>query len=233
MLLLKPQGGWTRRSAAADRPDCSGEPGLAGWFLRSCLETLPGASKLVGLPIDAELDCLDLAALGGRLVAWLRWQHGHQPGCCGFLSRLQLRLQLVTDGYVVLASACCCAAACVVLLIYGGLLYAHLRHVSRSRPPASFRRRTRATCWSTFGCPIPRRWSARSAVMERDRGTAPKTPRRQAHGRHRGTIDPARRQRAELRLDVRDARRFPRIAPSGELTADAIAAELRRQIDRE
>ena len=83
---------------------------------------------------------------------------------------------------------------------------------SPTRRPASFRRRTRAICWST--CSLPDAASAERTrqVMRQHRGDRHEDPGRQAHRGHLRAIDPAQCQRPELRRHVRDARRLPRQA---------------------
>ena len=118
----------------------------------------------------------------------------------------------------------------LVLLVYGGLLVPDLRGVSRRRRPASFPRRTRAICWSTCSCPTPRRSSGRDEVMQQIEEIAGEDAGRQAHRRHRRPVDPAQRQRAELRRDVRDARRLSRARRRRSCPADAIAARLQSEL---
>ena len=75
---------------------------------------------------------------------------------------------------------------------------------------ASFPRRTRAICWSTCSCPTRPRVERTEQVMHRIEEIAAQDARRQAHRGHRRPVDPAQRQRPELRRDVRHARRLPR-----------------------
>ena len=67
------------------------------------------------------------------------------------------------------------------------------------------------------GLPAGERAVARRGLRGADRagdaphrGAGPQEPRREAHRGHRRPVDPAGRQRPQLRRDVRDARRLPR-----------------------
>ena len=98
---------------------------------------------------------------------------------------------------------------------------------SRKCRPASFRRRTKATCWSTCGCPIRRRWSEPrpswrrskrlpAATDRQARGscasasmTRRRNPRHRPHDHDLRAIDRAKRDRLELRNGVCRPRRVP------------------------
>ena len=131
------------------------------------------------------------------------------------LPRVQPRLRLRHERLYARSSAACCASASLVLVVYGGLLVPDLLRLHARRRPASSRRRTRATCWSTCSCPTRPRSSAPSEVMQQIEEIAGETPGVKHTVGHRRPVDPAERQRPELRRDVRDARRLPRPRDAG------------------
>ena len=96
----------------------------------------------------------------------------------------------------------------IVLLVYGGLValtYFGFVHTPKGFIPVQDKG------YLLVNVQLPDSASAHAHARrgEADRGHRPPGSRRRAHRRHRRPIDPAQRQRAELRRHVRDAERFP------------------------
>ena len=122
------------------------------------------------------------------------------------------------------SSACCCASASLVLLVYGGLLC--LTYDGFSDTPTGFiPPQDKGYLLVNVQLPDSASVERTQEVMQRIEEIAREDARRQAHRRHRRPVDPAERQRPELRRDVRDARRLPP-PHEPELIGDAIAARL-------
>ena len=100
-------------------------------------------------------------------------------------------------------------------------------HADRLHPA-----RTRAICWSTCSCPTPPRWCAREDVVQRIEKIALQDAGRQAHRRHLRAVDPAQRQRLQLRRDVSDARRFRQARPSRRCPATPSPRRLQERLQQ-
>ena len=77
------------------------------------------------------------------------------------------------------------------------------------------------------------RGADRSGSCSASKKSPCRTRRRRAHGGHRRAIDPAGGQRAEFRRHVRDAQGLSRAAPLAASPADAIAARLQTEFQKE
>ena len=139
-----------------------------------------------------------LAAAAGRSTASLGW----------LFAAFNSGFDVATSGYLAAVGGAAARRAARAL-VYGGLLcltyYAFTTHADRVHPAAG------------QGLPARQRAAARRRVARphrgadaADRGDRPRDARRQAHGQRVRPVDPAQRQRAELRLAVRHARRVPR-----------------------
>ena len=106
------------------------------------------------------------------------------------------------------SSAGCCGSALLVLLVYGGLLYLTYlglhAHADRVHPAQD-----KGYLLVNVQLPDAASVERTAAGDAADRGDRRRDAGRQAHGGHRRPVDPAQRQRPELRRDVRDARRLP------------------------
>ena len=184
------------RLARADTGLRRGNFALAAWR---------GRAARRGLVVSAVLAVSAGAALGWLLTRPLESDPG--PG----LPRLQRRLPVLHQRLHPRRWAWPCARQRVVLVVYGGLLA--LTYLGLHAGPLGLHPH------AGQGLPAGQRAIARRRLRGADRGRhAPHrrhrprsqaTPRRQPHRGHRRAVDPAGRQRRQLRRHVRDARRFP------------------------
>ena len=176
---------------------------------------------------DATLRRLGLAGLepaSRRLLAPAGGGGGRRGGDCslaaawpldrvlGFLfRRFNVGFAWATEGYTRLVGGAL-RVSLLVLVVYGGLLY--LTYWGFTNSPSGF------IPMQDKGYLLVNIQLPDAASVERTerghaahRGNRRQDRRRQAHRGHRRPVDPAGRQRAELRRDVRHARRFPRARP--------------------
>ncbi len=120
----------------------------------------------------------------------------------------------------------------LVLVVYGGLLY--LTYASFEATPKGFIP-SQDKGYLLVNLQLARLGlgGAHRAGDAADRGDRAGDAGRQAHGGHRRPVDPAGRQRAELRRDVRHARRISQAAQARDLSGDAIAARLQAKLQDE
>ena len=93
----------------------------------------------------------------------------------------------------------------LVLLVYGGLLY--LTYLASPSTPTGFiPAQDKGYLLVNVQLPDATSVEHTQRVMKRDREAGERDPRRPPHRGDRGAVAAAERQRAELRVDVRDAR---------------------------
>ena len=111
----------------------------------------------------------------------------------------------------------CCGSACWCSLLYGGLL--GLTYWGFTRTPTGFiPPQDKGYLLVNVQLPDSASLERTQKVMTQVEKIAAQAARRHAHRGHRRPVDPAERQRAQLRRDVRDARRLPPPAPHEGLT---------------
>ena len=209
-LLLRPREQGALRGAAVVR--LPADRGLAGPQDRPALGRAgagrPASARVAG-------DCWTPCALWGPIVAGALAATvvGRAPGPAA-----QLPARLVVPRCSTEASTsrpaptrgrcrACCASACVVLVVYGGLLA--LTWWGFTHTPTGFiPQQDKGYLLVNVQLPDAASVARTEDVVAANRGDRPEDAGRQAHGGHRRAVDPAQRQRLQLRGPVPDARRL-------------------------